>query len=55
MTVAAAKLSEVFTTSTLSGVLDELIAVIPTVVPVAIGFLGIRKAISFVIGLLQQA
>ena len=48
-------LNGVFTSSNLSGVMNELVAVIPTVVPVAITYMGVRKAISFVLGLIQQA
>lgn len=50
-----ALLDGVFTGANLSGVMNELIAVIPTVVPVAITYLGVRKAISFVLGLIKAA
>lgn len=56
-TVAAAttKLSEVVTADALSGVLDEVIALLPVCIPVMIGFIGLRKGISFVQGLLHSA
>lgn len=37
------------------GVLNEVVALIPTVIPVAISFIAIRKGISFVLGLLRSA
>lgn len=37
------------------GVLNEVVALIPTVIPVAITFIAIRKGISFVLGLLRSA
>lgn len=57
MTLAAdtALLSGVFTSSNLSGIMNELIAVIPVVVPVAVSCLAVRKAISFVMGMIRQA
>ena len=39
----------------ISGVLDEVIGLLPTVLPVMIGFLAIRKGISFVLGMLRSA
>lgn len=39
----------------LDGVLTELTALIPVVIPVCISFLAIRKGISFLIGTLQSA
>lgn len=41
--------------SNISGVLDEVIGLLPTVLPVMIGFLAIRKGISFVLGMLRSA
>ena len=40
---------------TLTGVLTEVTALIPVVLPVAIGFLAVRKGISFLMGTLQNA
>ena len=39
----------------LGGVLDEVIAVLPTVIPVMIGFIALRKGISFVLSMLHSA
>ncbi len=39
----------------ISGVLDEVIGLLPVVLPVMIGFLAIRKGISFVLGMLRSA
>lgn len=52
---AATTLSTVITTDMLNGVLDEVIACLPIVVPVAIGFLAVRKGIGFVFGMLRKA
>lgn len=52
---AATTLDTVFTSTMLNGVLDEVIAVLPTVIPVAISFIAIRKGISFVLGMLRSA
>lgn len=48
-------LKDIITAELLNGVLDELLGVIPVVIPVAISFLAVRKAISFVWGMLQSA
>lgn len=52
---AATVLDTVFTAEMVGGVLDEVIAVIPIVIPVAITFIAIRKGISFVLGMLRSA
>ena len=52
---AATVLDTVFTAEMVGGVLDEVVAVIPIVVPVAITFIAIRKGISFVLGMLRSA
>lgn len=39
----------------LSGILEELISLLPVVLPTIVGFIGIRKAISFLIGSLRRA
>lgn len=48
-------LSEVITGDMLQGVLNELIGLLPIVIPVMIGFIGLRKGISFVRGMLESA
>lgn len=52
---AATVLNTVFTAEMVGGVLDEVVGVIPIVVPVAITFIAIRKGISFVLGMLRSA
>ena len=48
-------LSGVVTNSMLSGVLNEVIGLLPVVVPVMITFIGLRKGISFVQSILHSA
>lgn len=39
----------------LSGILTEVISLLPIVIPTIIGFLAVRKGISFLIGSLRRA
>ena len=39
----------------LSGVLNEIVGLLPVVVPTKIGFIALRKGISFVLGMLRAA
>lgn len=52
---ATATLSSVVTSGMISGVLDEIIALLPVVIPTMIGFIGLRKGISFLQGVLHGA
>ena len=52
---ATGVLSKVVTQQLMSGVLDEIIGVLPVCLPVMITFIGIRKGISFVTGVLRAA
>lgn len=52
---ATGVLSKVVTQQMMSGVLDEIIGVLPVCLPVMITFIGIRKGISFVTGVLREA
>lgn len=57
-TVAAAAssvLSGVVTPEMMSGALDEVIGLLPVAIPVMIGFIGLRKGISFLQGILHAA
>lgn len=54
-TAASSVLSGVVTTQMLSGVLDEIIGLLPVIIPVMIGFIALRKGISFVLGMLRSA
>lgn len=48
-------LSSVITSDMVSGVFDEIIGLLPVIIPACVGFLGIRKAWSFVMGCLRSA
>lgn len=48
-------ISAVVTKEMLSGVLDEIVALLPVVIPVMIGFIGLRKGISFLQSVLHSA
>lgn len=55
LTGAAADLSSIVTAEMLSGVLDQIVGILPVVIPVMIGFIGLRKGISFLQGVLHSA
>ena len=48
-------LSSIVTADMLGGVLDEIVGLLPVVIPVMIGFIGLRKGISFLQGVLHSA
>ena len=48
-------LGGVITADMLNGVFDEIVAMLPVVIPVMVSFLALRKGISFVRGILQSA
>lgn len=48
-------LAQVVTAEMMNGALDEVIGVLPVCLPVMIGFISIRKGISFVLGILRAA
>ena len=48
-------LAKVVTAEMMNGALDEVIGVLPVCLPVMIGFISIRKGISFVTGVLRAA
>ena len=48
-------LEGVVTAEMLSGVLNEVVGLLPVVVPVMIGFIALRKGISFLQGILHSA
>ena len=52
---AATTLSSVVTADLLGGVFDEIVALLPVCIPVMVGFIAIRKGISFVQGILHSA
>ena len=52
---ATGVLAGVITNAMLSGVLDEVVSLLPICVPVLITFIGLRKGISFVQHILHSA
>lgn len=55
METAAATLSSIVTADMLGGVLNEIVGLLPVILPVMIGFIGLRKGISFLQGVLHSA
>ncbi len=51
----AIDLSTVVTQSMMSGVLTQVVNLLPVVLPTMIGFVAIRKGISFVMSMLHSA
>ena len=49
------ELSKVVTAEMVGGVLDEIIGLLPVIIPAIIGFIAIRKGVSFVLGMLRSA
>ena len=52
---AATYLGTVITADMCNGVLNEVLAMIPIIFPTMITFIGVRKGISFVQGILHSA
>lgn len=52
---ATTTLSTVVTADLLGGVFDEIVALLPVCIPVMVGFIAIRKGISFVRSILHSA
>ena len=52
---AASQLASVVTSDMCQGVLAEVLAMIPVIFPTMITFIGVRKGISFVQGILHSA
>lgn len=55
LTATAVDLSSIVTADMVSGVLSQIVGLLPVVLPAMITFLGIRKGISFVMGMLHSA
>ena len=55
MDAATTTLSTIVTADMIGGVLDEIVALLPVIIPVMIGFIGLRKGISFLQGVLHSA
>lgn len=54
-TTAVSGLADIVTSDMLSGVLNEIVDLLPVVIPTMISFIGLRKAISFLSGVLHSA
>lgn len=54
-TTAAVMLGDIVTADMLSGVLEQVVDLLPVILPVMITFLGLRKGISFVMSMLHSA
>ena len=52
---ATAELAKIVTADMIGGVLNEILALLPVVLPTMIGFIGLRKGISFLQGVLHGA
>jgi hypothetical protein len=48
-------LSKIVTADMLKGVLDQITGLLPVVMPVVVGFVGLRKGIAFVQSILHSA
>ena len=48
-------LTDVITSQMLNGVLDQIVGLLPVVMPVTVGFIGLRKGIAFVRSILHSA
>ena len=55
METASTVLGAIVTKDMLSGVLSEITGLLPVVVPVMIGFIAVRKGISFLQGVMRGA
>lgn len=51
----ATNLVSIINSDMLSGILDQVLGVMPVVIPAVLGFLGVRKGISFVLGMVKKA
>lgn len=52
---ATGTLQGIVTANMLSGVLTEIVELLPVVIPALLGFIAIRKGISFVLGNMRKA
>lgn len=52
---AAGKVAEALEGVDISGVLNEMLALVPLLLPVCVSFIAIRKGISFVLSTLRDA
>ena len=52
---SASVLSSIVTADMMNGVLNEVVGILPVCIPTMVGFTGLRKAISFLQGVLHSA
>ena len=52
---ATSQLASVVTEQMMSGVLNEVLGILPVCIPTMVGFAGLRKGISFLQGVLHSA
>lgn len=52
---ASGVLKNVVTADMLGGVLDEIVGILPVVIPVMIGFIALRKGVAFLMSTLRSA
>lgn len=52
---ATSTLSSVVTKEMVGGVFDEIVSLLPVIIPVSVGFIAIRKGLGFLFGSLRQA
>jgi hypothetical protein len=52
---AITQLSTIVTSEMVSGVFDQILGLLPVIMPVMVGFIGLRKGISFLQGVLHSA
>ena len=52
---ATSELASIVTAEMMQGVLTEVKGLLPVIIPVMVGFIGLRKGISFIQGVLHSA
>ena len=52
---ATSVLGNIVTEQMMNGVLNEVVGILPVCIPTMVGFTGLRKAISFLQGVLHSA
>ena len=55
LTGATQDLSSVISKDMVSGVFDQILSLLPVIIPALIGFIGFRKALGFVLGMIKKA
>ncbi|MCM1185001.1 MAG: hypothetical protein NC251_13465 [Lachnoclostridium sp.] len=51
----ASTLSSVVTKEMVGGVFNEIVSLLPVLIPVSVGFIAVRKGLGFLFGTLRQA